>query len=89
MSEAPTYTLKATAREGGEKQFPDDIARLEDITFAGLSFTILDSGESSATLQAESEEDEEIDLDDFVQALEDALVSRHGIYLDLEPAPED
>ncbi|MCC3299778.1 hypothetical protein [Arthrobacter caoxuetaonis] len=88
MSEATIYTLRAAAREGGEKHFPDDIAQLEDITFAEMTFTVLDAGETSAILQAESAE--EIDLDDdFVQAFEDALVSSHGIYLDIEAVPED
>ena len=83
MSEAATFTLRADAREGGGKTFEDDVAQLEDITFAETSFTILDLGKSTATVRAEGPEELEAD-EEFVQALEDALVSSHGIYLDLQ-----
>lgn len=88
MSETTVFTLRASAREGGRKHFAEDIAQVEEITFANTTFSVLDIGDASATLQAEAASEIEFD-EDFVQALEDALVSGHGIYLDLEAALEE
>lgn len=87
MSDTTSFTLRAEARPDGEQSFREDIAQLEKLNFAGTIFSVLEAGDTSATMRAEMQTGAGPD-DCFATTLEDHLVASHGVYLDLEVLPD-
>jgi hypothetical protein len=79
-----SFKMIATVLEGGEKVFRDDIAQLIKAGVGHASFTLVQIGDTEATLNG-SLPDDDIELDgaSFAELLEDEMVSVKGIYLDL------
>ena len=79
------FTVKAAPREGGEQIFRTSIDRIVASGVGGAVFNVVEVTDSSAVLRGEMVTDARMATDHgLAEYLDDALVSKEGIKLDLD-----